>query len=296
MGFIKDFKLGVNSYINAVKFIKEHKLWIYFLFPVLIFCGMYYLGYTFDDLEKEYSVSAADDTGMIKKVWFFLVSGFFFLMSSVIFNFMRYIIIILISPVLSVVSEKVEKIITGNKYKFNLKQLIKDIKRTINLAIRNIFFEFGIVYGVALILYIIFWIVPSPEGTAKFIASQFAMIVAFYYYGFGFIDFMNERRRLTIKESVKFVKRHKGFAIALGLVFTLLFQYTFNYLSEIKDDGWSAKLMFTTIISSIIMAVIPIVTMVAATLGVHELVDLNKNAFAVKKEDKANKSKGENEK
>jgi len=54
--------------------------------------------------------------------------------------------------------------------------------------------------------------------------------------------------------------------------------------------------MFIIIISSIIMAVIPIVTMVAATLGVHELVDLNKNAFAIKKEYKSNENKGNNEK
>jgi CysZ protein len=294
MGFVRDFKLGVSSYINALKFIKKHKLWTYFLFPVLIFCGVYYLGFTFEDLRKEYS--AGEDAGMIKTVWYAFVSGVFLLLSYVIFNFMRYILIILISPVLSIVSEKVEKIITGNKYKFNLEQLIKDIKRTINLAIRNVFIEFGIVYGVALILYIIFWIVPAPEGTAKFISAQFAMIVAFYYYGFGFIDFINERRRLTIKESVKFVKKHKGFAVALGLVFTLFFHYTNKYFIEIKDDVSSTTFMFIIITSSIIMAVIPIVTMVAATLGVHELVDLNKNTFALKKEEKSNGNKGNVEK
>lgn len=294
MGFIRDFKLGINSYINALLFIKKHKLWIYFLFPIVIFFVIYYTGFTFQELKRDYT--ASDDTSMIKKVWYFFVSGFFLLMSYVIFNFMRYIIIILISPVLSIVSEKVEKIITGNKYKFNLKQLFNDIKRTINLAIRNIFFEFGIVYGVSLVLYIIFWIVPSPEGTAKFISGQFAMLVAFYYYGFGFIDFMNERRRLTIKQSVKFVKKHKGFAIALGSIFTVFFHYTNKYFIEIKEDVSSSTFMFIIIISSIIMAVIPIVTMVAATLGVHELVDLNKNAFAIKKEDKSNENKGNNEK
>ena len=273
---------------------KKHKLWIYFLFPVLIFCGVYYIGFTFEDLRKEYL--AGKDAGMIKTVWYGFISGIFFLLSYVIFNFMRYILIILISPVLSVISEKVEKIITGNKYNFNLKQLLKDIQRTINLAIRNVFFEFGIVYGMALILYIIFWIVPAPEGTAKFISGQFAMIVAFYYYGFGFIDFMNERRRLTMKESVKFVKKHKGFAIALGLVFTLFFHYTNKYFIEIKDEVSSTTFMFIIIISSIIMAVIPIVTMVAATLGIHELVDLNKNTFALKKEDKSNENKGAIEK
>ena len=39
------------------------------------------------------------------------------------------------------------------------------------------------------------------------------------------------------------------------------------------------------------MAIIPIITMVAATLGVHELVDLNKNSFALKEEDKSNENK-----
>ena len=289
MGFVRDFKLGVKSYINAVIFIKKHKLWIYFLFPIIIFFTIYYTGFTFQELKRDYT--ASDEDGMIKKVWYFFVYGFFLMISHVIFNFMRYILIILISPVLSIVSEKVEKIITGNKYKFNLKQLVKDIKRTVNLAIRNVFFEFGIVYGVAIILYIMFWILPAPEGTAKFISSQFAMIVAFYYYGFGFIDFMNERRMLTIKESVKFVKEHKGFAIALGLVFTLFFHYTNKYFIAIKDDVSSTTFMFIIAISSIILAVIPIVTMVAATLGVHELVDLNKNAFAIKKEDKLNENK-----
>ena len=289
MGFVRDFKLGVKSYINAIRFIKKHKLWVYLFFPIIIFFAIYYTGFTFQELKRNYA--ADEDAGMIKKVWYFFVSGFFLMMSYVIFNFMRYILIILISPVLSIISEKVEKIITGNKYQFNLEQLAKDIKRTINLAIRNVFFEFGIVYGVVSILYIIFWIVPAPAGTAQFISTQFAMIVAFYYYGFGFIDFMNERRRLTIKESVNFVKKHRGFAIALGLVFTLFFHYTNKYFIEIKDDVSSTTFMFIVAISSIIMAVIPIVTMVAATLGVHELVDLNKNTFALKKEDKFNENK-----
>ena len=94
----------------------------------------------------------------------------------------------------------------------------------------------------------------------------------------------------------KFGKKHRGFAIALGLIFTVFFHYTNKYFIEIKEDVSSNTFMFIIIISSIIMAVIPIVTMVAATLGVHELVDLNKNAFAIKKEYKSNENKGNNEK
>ena len=76
MGFVRDFKLGVNSYINAVRFIKKHKLWIYFLFPIIIFFAIYYTGFTFQELKRDYT--AGDDAGMIKKVWYFFVSGFFY--------------------------------------------------------------------------------------------------------------------------------------------------------------------------------------------------------------------------
>ena len=76
MGFIRDFKLGVNSYINAVIFIKKYKLWIYFLFPIVIFFVIYYTGFTFQELKRDYT--ASDDASMIKKVWYFFVSGFFF--------------------------------------------------------------------------------------------------------------------------------------------------------------------------------------------------------------------------
>lgn len=282
MGFIKDLKLGLKSYVNAIKFIKTHRLWFYFIFPILIFILVYYIGFTFEDLRHHYSADEKDS--FIKKTWLLFVSGFFMLLSYVIFNFMRYILIIMMSPVLSVVSERVERIITGNKYKFNLKQLIKDIKRTINLAIRNIFWEFGLVYGGAVAIYIICFLFSIPDGIKQFIYGQYAMVIAFYYYGFGFIDYMNERQRLTIRESVKFVKKHRGFAIGLGLVFTTLFHYTNSYFTAIKDSVSSTTFLFIIIASSIIMAIIPIITMVAATLGVHEIVDLRKNPHALRNE------------
>ena len=103
------------------------------------------------------------------------------------------------------------------------------------------------------------------------------MLIGFYYYGFSFIDYLNERRRLTIAESVLFVKKHRGFAFALGSVFTILFHYTNKYFSNAKEDLSSNAFFIVIILSSVVMSVIPVVTIVAATLGVHELVDLKNN-------------------
>lgn len=275
---IKDIKLGFVSYINAIKFIHKHKMWTYLIFPILLFVGIYYLGFTFESLKDEYAHNRKD-VGIILKIWYFFVMSFFMLLSYALLNLTRYILIILLSPVLSVVSEKTERILTGNKYKFNLKQLIKDIKRTMNLSLRNVIWELGIDLIIVVSVLILSWIFGV---NLSIISTTLIMVVAFYYYGFGFIDYLNERMRLNIEQSVKFVKKHRGFAVALGSVFTLLFHYTNMFFLSVKDDVSNQTFFWIIIASSIIMAIIPILTITAATLGVHELVDLSKNKYALK--------------
>lgn len=288
MKFLKDLKLGFVSYIEALKFIKEHKLWYYFIFPVLLFLGIYYLGFVFEELKDGIDLDD-DDIGLIKKIWLLFLRSLYALLAVVMLSFMRYILIIILSPILSIVSERVERILTGNKYKFNLKQLIKDIKRALNLAIRNVVWELGIVYGLIICYLILDLVVDFSDGVDNFVSGTIAMLVAFYYYGFGFIDYLMERMRMDLQESVKFVRKHKGFAVALGSIFTLIFVYSNNYLMILRDDIGGGYLFVLVIIASIILAMIPIVTMVAATLGVHELIDLNSNPHAIKDEQKAKK-------
>lgn len=253
-------------------------MWVYMLFPILLFVGIYYLGFTFESLKDEYAHNQKE-AGFILKTWYFFVRSIFMLLSFVTLNLTRYILIILLSPVLSIVSERTERILTGNSYKFNLKQLIKDIKRTMNLSIRNVIWELGINVIIIVAFYILGWIFNAD---LDILSSITIMFVAFYYYGFGFIDYLNERRRLNIDQSVKFVKQHRGFAIALGSVFTILFHYTNMYFMKVKDLVSNDTFLWIIIASSVIMAIIPILTITAATIGVHELVDLSKNEFAIK--------------
>lgn len=282
---IKDLILGYRSYLNAIKFIKEHKLYVYFLFPILLFVGIYYLGFAFETWKEEASKNTTEE-GFWLKIWNAIIYGFYTVMAYLVFKFMRYILIICLSPVLSVVSERVERIITGNVYKFNLKQLIKDVKRTINLSIRNLIWEFGIVYALYFVVMILGWVFQIPSTVIFYLNTIIAMLIGFYYYGFSFIDYLNERRRLTIAESVTFVKKHRGFAFALGSIFTVLFHYTNKYFSNAKEDLSTNAFLAVVVISSVIMSIIPVVTIVAATLGVHELVDLRKKEEMLTKEEK----------
>ena len=286
---IKDLILGFSSYIQAIRFINKHKMWLYLIFPILLFVGIYYLGFTFESLKDEYAHNQKN-VGILLKTWYLFVWAFFYLLSYATLNLTRYILIILLSPVLSIVSERTERILTGNKYKFNLNQLIKDIKRTLNLSLRNIIWELGINALILISTYILGWILGV---NLKLLSTTLIMFTAFYYYGFGFIDYLNERQRLNIEKSVKFVRKHKGFAIALGSVFTLLFHYTNMYFMSIKDTISNDAFLWIVIASSIIMAIIPILTITAATLGVHQIVDLSKNPHALKDEKQNSSAKQE---
>ena len=278
---VKDFILGIKSYIRAIKFIHKHNFWIYFIFPVIIFIFIYHVGFYFKDLTDDFK--AHEDAGFFLNIWYFFVAGIFTVLSYMFLNFIRYIIILLMSPLLSIISQRTERILTGNKYNFNLIQLIKDVKRALNLIIRNLIWEFVIIGVVIIISFKILKIIlPFDDSIIDMARSTILTVVAFYYYGFGFIDYIMERLRLNLKESVRFVRKHIGFAIALGAVFTPLFHYTNKYLYSLRDnvEGW--LYIVVLIICATIMAIVPIVSMVAATIGINELVDLSNNPYAKK--------------
>tara|TARA_B100000401_G_C52757910_1_gene696676 strand:+ start:324 stop:1151 length:828 start_codon:yes stop_codon:yes gene_type:complete len=272
----RDFKIGLNAYLKAIPFVLKNGFWMYFIIPIIIFIFIYYLGFYFKDMQQLYK--APDDAGFFKSIYYFFISGIFLLLSFTFLNFIRYIIIILISPLLSIVSERTERILTGNKYTYSLSQLIKDVKRALNLIIRNIVWEMSLVVLVLITLKIINIYYPMNDllnSTFRIVAVE---CIAFYYYGFGFIDYIMERLKMNHKQSIYFVRKHRGLAIALGLVFTPLFHYSNSYLFFLKEhlENESDLFILILIASCIIIAIIPILSMVAATIAVFEINGLKK--------------------
>jgi CysZ protein len=121
-------------------------------------------------------------------------------------------------------------------------------------------------------------------------------MIGFYFYGFAFIDYVNERRRLNIQQSIYFVSKHRGLALAIGSIYSIFFLsffYVFRSYGDLPTDT-ATQLFWGTIlaITFVLAAVAPILAITSATLSMHELVDLNNNNFARKEmTDKANTSK-----
>jgi CysZ protein len=253
MRFVKNFTLGISSSIEGTKFIFQKKLWWYFLFPVALMGLVYYFGVVMEDLLQDQESESNSSGTFLERFGNMMYYFLLFALEFMAFQFTKYIVLILISPVLSILSEKVEELVTGNRYPFNLIQLYKDIKRGAKIAIRNMMWEYSLTIVWLLVAYMF-----DIDSAVTWVVLFF---VGAYFYGFSFIDYINERRRLDIPESVKFVRKHRGLAFSNGAIFSLFFIIPYGI--------------------GVIFA--PIICIVGATLAMHQLVDLNKSQYAKKK-------------
>ncbi|MDB4089494.1 EI24 domain-containing protein [Flavobacteriales bacterium] len=272
MKFTKHLSLGFKSYIEAVGFIFKYSLWKYFIIPLILFGIIFYTGHRFEAMSD--AANNAKDLGeyswgVVGWFWLVLKAQFFWLLEFLFLDATKYLVMIFLSPLLAILSEKTEEILTGNVYKFNLKQLIIDVKRGVGIAIRMLVAEFGIIFLIWLPICKLF-------GVNDFVYELVALLIGFYFYGFAYIDYINERLRLSIRESWKFMKKHAGLAIAIGAVYSLFYKIP----SLIPTDNkW-----LDTVLDNFGVLFAPVLAIVAATIAMHKLVNLNNSKFAQRTE------------
>ncbi len=288
MNFFQLLGLGYKNYVKGIGFLIEHRLYWYVLFPLILFAGVYLLGVYFANVEDKIAADLLENreqyTTLNSVTWLTIKELLFESLYTIFTKFTLYIVVIILSPILALLSERIEKILTGNKYKFNLRQLIHDIKRGVSIALRNIFWEY---FFIVIILGI-----ASFFGGSLFknvIIFSLPIAIGFYFYGFAFLDYINERRRLNIQQSVYFVSKHRGLAISLGSIYSIFFLsffYVFRGFSDLPSDT-GTQLFWGTIlvITFLLAAVAPILAITSATLSMHDLVDLGTNEYALKTED-----------
>jgi CysZ protein len=258
---LKEIVLAIESYFQAHRFIRKHRLWKWIITPGIIYTLLFCLGIYFFVVSSNGAVSYLSDLVGIdrwlqkqKSGWLsflFVMGGIMVRLLLVFFYFslFKYLILIVGSPVFAYLSEKTEAILEGKDYPFSLMQLLKDIMRGIILALRNTVWQTVFTISVLILSFVpvIGWISPI-----------IALFIECYYYGFSMIDFSCERHRLSPTESVSFVSHHKGLAIGNGLIFYLMHSIPFigwvlapayavvaatlSFSHQQKKSSWQAQL------------------------------------------------------
>jgi CysZ protein len=248
MKFFKDIGTGISAYYRSFEFIFKNNLWFYFFFPALIAVAIFYSGDALrHDLENvSFQAMHPDDP------YQYLIVGLKAIFVFAALKLDKVMVIIILSPVLALLSARTEKILAGNTYPFEFTQFLKDINRGIGIALRNAAIQ---------LLYIGGWLVLSIfVGELLPYTGWFIFVLGFYFYGFSLIDYINERKKLNLEQSVKFIRSHFGLTVIIGGIFSALFLIPY---------------------AGVIIA--PVTGIVAANIGVHKIVDMREYGVGEKK-------------
>lgn len=288
--FWSQFKLGLLSYGKAFTYLREKRMYWYLPIPALLMLLIYYIGSQISAWKASWDpqLGCLECSSMNDTIWFLLKMLISITLGLVLMKFAKYIVVIVLSPMFSIISQQVEKKITGKKYPFDLQQTIHDVKRGIRIALRNLMWEY-IFFLIILLVAVLGWGEPTKSPV-----FYLTFLIGFFYYGFSFIDYINERRRLNIDESIVFMRNNRGLAVAIGMVYSLLILVPVDLALMLDYSDFVDKPLLV-LSQSLIQFLLwlmassaPILAIIAATLAMHEKVDLSTNVWSISEEQKEN--------
>jgi CysZ protein len=131
-----------------------------------------------------------------------------------LFTLNKYIVLILLSPVLAYASERAEEIITGRRHPFRVMHLLKDALRGSVIAMRNGILE--------LLLSAVVWMLTLLLPFTVPLSVALLFLISAWFYGFSTFDYIFERRRMRVGESVQAINERIHLVVVNGALFSLL--------------------------------------------------------------------------
>lgn len=232
MSFTRDFGLGLSGFFRAFAFALNNRMGWMFLVPVLLWVVLAFglfavLDGPVERLSDWVAAQLEIPVQADAEDWWSGVKGFLngarevvlavllkLAVAYLLFVANKYIVLILLSPLLAYASERTEEIITGRKFPFSFGQLIKDAVRGALIAMRNGIMELAITVGIWFLTFFLPVLAP--------LSFILLFVVSAYFYGFSMFDYVFERRRMRIGESVRAVNDRIGAVLANGMLFSLV--------------------------------------------------------------------------
>ena len=233
---LKDLSLGFTSFFRAFGFALRNGMWWMFLMPVVLWLLLVYgvvvvVQGPVDELSQwvasQFNIpvdaSATDGfAGFWNTVKAFVEGArelivlvvLKLLVGYVLFSINKYIVLIFLSPMLAYASERTERILTGRDYPFSWGQLMKDVLRGVLIAMRNGVMELFMIIGC--------WVATLFFPLLTPFTVVFLFLVSSWFYGFSMFDYVSERRRLRLRDSIDALKANRGMVLANGALFGLV--------------------------------------------------------------------------
>lgn len=204
-------KFAFKGAVETLKMLMaERSLWGYVIFPLilslLIFWGSYGLSVWVDE-----TIPANGDGfwGWVSDKVNYLIKGSY----NVVFN--GFFLIIILTPLLAFFSEKVEEVLTGTKFPFDIGQLLKDLIRTIGLVLLNVIIYFFIIR----VWNVVSWLFGL---NIEWLDETVGIIFSCWFYGLNYADYVLERHRYGIGKTYEWGRKNFWVCFSLGGLYMLM--------------------------------------------------------------------------
>lgn len=237
MKFFSDFFKAIGNCFKAFSVLFEKGLWPYMFIPLILWVllwvasiyGLFILAGGLSEWLSDYvnADSIPENGHWLSWARPFLVTKISFLIGivlKVLFwflsgTFIKYVLLMLLSPVFALLSESAEEKLSGKKFPFSFIQLIKDIFRGVGISLRNMLLEYFFMFACFLITLIF--------PPLVIITTPFVLFLGWYYVGFTLLDYNSERHKFKIGQSTQFIKQNRGYACGIGFVYSFFLALPF---------------------------------------------------------------------
>ena len=231
---MKNAARGAGGFLRAFPFALEHGLWWAFVVPAILWVALTYGFFVAMEgpvdrftewVSLRFSIPVDPSADGWAGTWNgikavlngareLLVGALLKLaIAYLLFTFNKYIVLILLSPLLAYVSERTATILTGVDHP------VKDVWRGVLIALRNGTLELLIILAT--------WMASIMVPIIAPFTFVFLFLVSAYFYGFSMFDYVFERRRMQVGASVRAVNDRMGMVLANGALFSLLMKIPF---------------------------------------------------------------------
>lgn len=211
---MKSIVLTIRSLLEAFDIIRDAKLKKFYFLPGLLNIGLIYIlyqlskvlsGEVFSHLETLFKLETYESVAFLAvKI---LVACVAFLLYFFVY---KALLLIILSPFLSYISERVESHTREKKFNFTLRENLHFIWRGVVISMNSFAKE-----SVATLVFLLLSLITPLNLLSPFLI----FIVQCYFIGFSFMDYTLERHGYTPREGTSFLRKNALFAVANGGIF-----------------------------------------------------------------------------
>ena len=203
---LSDFIKSLLAYLEALRYFIKFRLYKYLAFLLVLLFLFVFPVFIFD-----YIVNT-----LTRLIPYFDMQKYALISVNIAAGISGFLLLLILSPLFSAVSEEVGKRLAHHTYKFSPLQFMKDIIRGLKISLRNLIYQYFMLALISIFLFMM-----PKSSVLQLIANSLIFLVTAYFYGFSIMDYAMENYRMSYKASVNFMHQNPGIALGIGSVYYL---------------------------------------------------------------------------